>query len=247
MTEADTPRQATRTAIVEAAARLLRDGGPAAMTTRGVAEAAGVQAPTIYRQFGDKDGLLEAVAEHVMATFVAAKVDAAAAEAAADADPLEDLRRSWARQVDFGLANPAVFRLLGDPERVVDSPAARTGREVLAARVHRLAVVGRLAVPERQAVDLIQAAGVGVIQQLLATPVEDRDPTLAGEMFEAVLGRILGAAPPPAGAGPAAAAVHLRAVVSELDALSEPERRLLAEWLDRVLARPGPSSDGLGA
>ena len=43
------------------------------MTTRGVAEAAGVQAPAIYRFFGDKDGLLEAVAEHVMATYVSAK------------------------------------------------------------------------------------------------------------------------------------------------------------------------------
>ncbi|WP_338419811.1 TetR family transcriptional regulator [Streptomyces klenkii] len=33
------------------------------MTTRAVAAAAGVQAPAIYRLFGDKDGLLEAVAE----------------------------------------------------------------------------------------------------------------------------------------------------------------------------------------
>ena len=60
-----------RSRIVDAAARLLREHGPAAVTTRGVAEAAGVQAPTIYRLFGDKDGLLEAVAEHVMAGYVA--------------------------------------------------------------------------------------------------------------------------------------------------------------------------------
>ena len=53
--------------------RLLRDEGPGAVTTRGVAQAAGVQAPAIYRLFGDKDGLLEAVAESVMSSFVAAK------------------------------------------------------------------------------------------------------------------------------------------------------------------------------
>ena len=38
-----------------------------------MAEAAGVQPPTLYRLFGDKDGLIDAVAEHVMATYVAAK------------------------------------------------------------------------------------------------------------------------------------------------------------------------------
>jgi hypothetical protein len=40
----------------------------------------GGQAPAIYRLSGDKDGLLEAVAEHGFATFLAAKrVDAAPA------------------------------------------------------------------------------------------------------------------------------------------------------------------------
>ena len=62
-----------RASIVEAAARLLHEEGARAVTTRGVAQAAGVQAPTIYRLFGDKDGLVQAVAEHVMATYVAAK------------------------------------------------------------------------------------------------------------------------------------------------------------------------------
>ena len=47
----------------------------AAVTTRAVADAAGVQAPTLYRLFGDKDGLMEAVAEHVMAAFVHAKAE----------------------------------------------------------------------------------------------------------------------------------------------------------------------------
>ncbi|MDQ2795770.1 MAG: TetR/AcrR family transcriptional regulator, partial [Actinomycetota bacterium] len=47
--------------MIDVAARLLQEEGPAAVTTRGVALAAGVQAPAVYRLFGDKDGLLEAV------------------------------------------------------------------------------------------------------------------------------------------------------------------------------------------
>ncbi|GID19492.1 TetR family transcriptional regulator [Paractinoplanes abujensis] len=209
------------------------------MTTRGVAERAGVQAPTIYRLFGDKDGLLEAVAEHVMAEFVSAKVAGIEAAAAADVDPVDDLRASWRRQVDFGLANPAVFRLLSDPGRVPGSPAARRGRQVLETRVHRVAAAGRLRVSEPQAVDLIQAAGVGTIQGLLATPPEQRDPALGDVMLEAVLGRILTDAPVDRGDGPVTAAVALRALAPRLQMLSEAERGLLGEWLDRIVKAAG--------
>lgn len=225
-----------RAAIVDAAATLLREGGPAAVTTRGVAERAGVQAPTIYRLFGDKDGLLEAVAEHVMAAFVAHKAADVAAATAAEVDPVDDLRTSWQRQIEFGLANPAVFRLLSDPERVLGSPAARQGRQVLEARVHRLAAAGRLRVPEPRAVALIQAAGVGTIQTLLATPPEQRDPALPDEMLDAVLARILVAGADPEAGGSLAPVVALRALTPRLDMLTDPERRLLAEWLDRIAA-----------
>src|ERR1700710_1013639 len=191
MIEALNTRAGTRARIVQVAAGLLREEGPAAVTTRGVAEAAGVQAPAIYRLFGDKDGLLEAVAEHVMASFVSAKAQTVKAASAADVDPLEDLRAGWDTQMAFGLANPTLFRLLSDPSRVVHSPAAQSGRQVLASRVHRIAVTGRLRVSEQRAVDLIQAAGIGAIQTLPSTPPEQRDPGLAQDMFLAVLGHIL--------------------------------------------------------
>src|SRR3954464_705966 len=122
MMDAPSRRSDTRSRIVDVAARLLQEGGPAAVTTRGVAEAAGVQAPTIYRLFGDKDGLLEAVAEHVMDTYVAAKAEVVQAAGADGVDPREDLQQGWSGQIEFGLANPTIFRLLSDPERVVRSP-----------------------------------------------------------------------------------------------------------------------------
>ncbi|MEU2349815.1 TetR/AcrR family transcriptional regulator [Modestobacter sp. NPDC049651] len=229
-------RTDVRTRIVEVAARLLRDEGPAAVTTRGVAEAASVQAPTIYRLFGDKDGLLDAVAEHVMATSVAAKRATVEAAAAGGVDPVEELRAGWVAQVEFGLTNPGVFRLLSDPARAAGSPAAQAGRQVLASRVHRIAAAGRLRVGERRAVDLVQAAGIGVITTLLATAPEDRDPGLADAVLDGLLQQLLtDAAPERSDDGTTAAAVALRAAAPGLEALSEPERRLLAEWLDRVV------------
>ena len=262
MSEPPSGRDATRTRIVEVAARLLQTAGPAAVTTRAVAAEAGVQAPTLYRLFGDKDGLMEAVAEHVMAAYVRAKAERERASAAAGSDPLEDLRTSWQAQVDFGLANPALFRLLSDPDRVVGSPAALAGLRVLESRVHRLAATGRLRVSEASAVAMVQAAGQGTIQVLLATPPEKRDATLAGRMLDAVLTQVLvpveptdpthhpdpatpaGPAGPIGPAGPvgpvdqgaaAAPAVALRALAPELEVLTTSERRLLVEWLDRVV------------
>lgn len=229
-------RADVRDRIVEVAARLLREDGPTAVTTRGVADRAGVQAPTIYRLFGDKSGLLDAVAEHTLATYVVTKAAAAQRESRAEQNPLADLRAGWAMQVDFGLANPAVFRLLGDPHRALHSPAVLSGIRILESRVHRLATSGRLRVGEKRAVSLIHAAGIGVIQMLLETPPAERDLTLADTMFDAVAGQILTApADKSAAGGATVAAVTLRAGASGLDMLTAAERRLLAEWLDRIV------------
>jgi AcrR family transcriptional regulator len=227
----------TRSRIIAAAARLLQQDGPSAVTTRAVAEAAGVQAPAIYRLFGDKDGLLEAVAEQVMADFVSAKAAVVQAAADDDVDPLDDLRAGWDTQIEFGLSNPVLFRLLSDPVRGEASPAAQSGRRVLEARVHRMAASGRLRVSENRAVGIIQAAGSGVIQTMLATPVESRDAGLPDALYDAVLSQILTDAPGPVTQDRLTAAVAFRAIAPELDALSSAERQVLLEWLDRAIAK----------
>ena len=220
---------------MDEAARLLQEEGPAAVTTRRVAACAGVQAPTIYRLFGDKDGLLEAVAEHVMASFVLAKAAAVEAASAAEMDPLDDLRAGWESQIEFAVANPALFDLFSNPDRVLRSPAAESGRRVLESRVHRVAEIGRLRVSEQRAVDLIQAAGIGSISTLLATAPDQRDPELAEALFEAVLGRILNHPPEGTTAGPLATTIAFRAIAPHLPTLSAAEHRLLREWLDRAI------------
>jgi hypothetical protein len=132
--------------------------------------------------------------------------------------------------IDFGVGNPSLFRLLSDPDRVRQSPAARTGREVLEARIHRVAATGRLRVSEQRATSLLQAAAIGAIQTLLATPPEDPDPGLAESMCDAVLGQIITdpPAPAPADGDTIATAVALRAMAPRLDALTRAERQMLA-------------------
>ncbi|MGQ7296608.1 TetR/AcrR family transcriptional regulator [Quadrisphaera sp. KR29] len=234
------PRDAVRARLVDVAVHLLRDRGPDAVTTRAVAAAAGVQAPTIYRLFGDKDGLLDAVAERAADDFVAAKAQAARAEAHRGADPVKDLRAAFWAQVEFGVANPEVFRLLGDPARVLRSGAAQAGRAVLQARVHRVALTGRLRVPEGRCVDMVQSAGTGVVQTLLATPVPDRDPHLVGAMWDALVAAVLvdgaGSADGSGAAEPTASAtfVAFRALAPQLPGLTGAERALLVDWLARA-------------
>lgn len=233
---------ATRAAIVDVAASLLQDHGATAVTTRRVAHGAGVQVPTIYRLFGDMDGLLEAVSEHVMATFVSTKAAVVQAASADGVDALVDLRAGWHNQIEFGLANPALFRLLSDPDRASRSPAAQAGRLVLESRVRRVAEAGRLRVSERRAVGVIEAAGIGTIQTLLLTPAEHRDVGLAEEMYEAVHYQILTDLPDRAVNQALAGTVAFRALVPQLIVLSDSERGLLTDWLDRTIEASAASS-----
>jgi AcrR family transcriptional regulator len=223
-------RDDVRSSIVGAAARLLRDEGARAVTTRAVAQAAGVQAPTIYRLFGDKDGLVDAVAEHVMADYVAAK-----AAADPDPDPVADLRAGWRMHVDFALLNPELYALLSAPGRADSSPATAAGAAVLRARVRRLAAAGLLRVDEARALAMIQAAGNGTILALLQTPVGERDPGLSDAMFDAMASVVLTGAPASPDSTVRTLAVAFATVVPDLPALSGAERALMTEWLTRSL------------
>ncbi|MEU4693941.1 TetR/AcrR family transcriptional regulator [Actinoplanes sp. NPDC023714] len=227
-TESTRTRDGVRARLVEIAAGLLAEGGPAAVTTRSVAQAAGVQAPTIYRHFGDKLGLLDAVVVHGYETYTGRKhVDP-------DGDPVTGLRDGWDLHVGFGLANPALFRLMHAAlPSDGGNAAAEAGGRVLWQRVHRVAAAGRLRVSERRAVDLIRSAGSGVVLTLIDTPEPDRDPGLADAAWDALAAAIL-TDPVTSPAGPVAAAVTLRAALPELTAFSAAERELLGEWLDRL-------------
>ena len=230
-------RTSTRERIVRAAAGLLAEGGREAASTRAVAAAAGVQAPTIYRLFGDMRGLLDEVASYGFSVYLRDKTTRERVE-----DPVEDLRRGWDLHVGFGLANPTFYALMyGDPRPGAELTAAKEAAEILHGLVSRVAEAGRLRVGVERAVGMIHAAGSGVTLALIGTEPKDRDPALSEATREAVLAAVTTDGPDGEATGgdgrdrAANRAVALKAVLSEAEAgLTPGERALLSELLDRI-------------
>ena len=142
--------------ILQAAADIIAASGIAAATTRNVALAAGVQAPTIYRLFGDKEGLLLAVAEKVLTDYAAEK-----ALRPRQDDPVADLRDGWDAHMTFALAHPDIFRIIA--ARTAPSPGLQQGAEVLRDKIDAVARAGRLRMPTARAMAMFHAAAHGVI------------------------------------------------------------------------------------
>jgi AcrR family transcriptional regulator len=225
-----------RERIIAAAAQLLADGGPDAISTRAVSAAAGVQPPVIYRLFGDKQGLLNAVAAQGFAAYLSSKIAAEPTD-----DPVQDLRARWDLHVGLGLANPALYVLMyGQPHPGAGrSPAAAAAYDVLAKHIRRIAEAGRLRIPEDRAAALVHAAGSGTTLALIATPADSRDLELSITAREAVIAAITTDAPAASSTGPAAAAVTLRALLPQTGSLTEAELGLMREWLGQIAIAGG--------
>jgi AcrR family transcriptional regulator len=219
-----------RERVLVAATGLLAREGAEALTTRAVAAAAGIQAPTLYRLFGDKSSLMDAVAEHGFLTYLKTKQVRVAGP-----DPLENLRAGWDLHIDVGLSNPALFSLMSGTLRAgAESPAAAAGLEHLKRQIKALAVVGRLRVSEGQATDLMRAAGRGTVLTLLEMPEDRRDLGLSHLAREAVIAAIVTDRPTVRATGAVGAAIALRASLPDAPILTNGERMLLTEWLDRL-------------
>jgi AcrR family transcriptional regulator len=230
MTDGESGREELRERILRATLQLITDGGADAATTRSVAAAAGVQAPAIYRLFGDKRGLLDAAAAYAVTRYVSGK----GAQKPLP-DPVDDLRQGWDRHVAFGLAHPGVFVLMrSDSPGGAMSEALEAGERVLRAKVHRVALAGRLRVTEERAITLMHATGIGIIEALLAQPPATRDLELSVISREAMLAAITTRTALGVKAGVAGAANSLRASLDGLTALSTGERALMSELLERI-------------
>lgn len=209
---------------------MIADGGIAALTTRAVATAASIQAPTLYRLFGEKRGLLNAVAEHGLAAFLADKV-----AMPPHPDPVQNLANAWDSYVAFSLANPAVFAIMNEVGvPASESPAALASIAILRERVERVARAGRLRLPVDRAVSMIHAAGVGAVATLLAIPQEARDPRLSPVMRDAIIASITTSPPEQQSGDLASLAIGLRAHLDSAETLTSGERLLMTELLDRL-------------
>src|ERR687893_575207 len=179
----DAPACSARERILTAAADLLACGGRDAVSTRAIAAAAGVQAPTLYRLFGDKMGLLDAVTAYGFERYLAEKKTLVPSD-----DPVADLQRGWDNHVEFGLTHPAFYVLMygvAQPER--RPAAAQEAYRMLLGLLERVAAAGRLRMPPDAAARLIHATNTGVTLSLISTPVHERDADLSSRAREAIL------------------------------------------------------------
>jgi len=226
--EAET--QDVRARVLDEALRMIADGGIAALTTRAVATAASIQAPTLYRLFGEKRGRLNAVAAQGLAAFLADKV-----AMPPHPDPVQNLANAWDSYVAFSLANPAVFAIMNEVGvPASESPAALASIAILRERVERVARAGRLRLPVDRAVSMIHAAGVGAVATLLAIPQEARDPRLSPVMRDAIIASITTGPPEQQSSDLANLAIGLRAHLDSAETLTSGERLLMTELLDRL-------------
>jgi AcrR family transcriptional regulator len=228
-----------RAALVAAAERQLTASLDGDIATRAVCEEAGVTQPVLYRLFGDKRGLLDAVADAGFERYVRRK-----SELEATNDPVADLYAGWDDHMTFAADNPAIYQLMFAPRPNSASRAYPRILELLEATLLRCAAAGRLTTTPELAAQLILPANIGVAVSLFAQPALFDDPTLSHRARDAVFTAVLTEAPSPRDQDPVSTvARQLRSQLSltGTQALEPAETALLQRWLARIEAAPPPS------
>jgi len=221
-----------RLALVAAAQRQLAGSADGDIATRAVCQEAGVTQPVLYRLFGDKQGLLDAVAEAGLERYAQRKSDLEVSD-----DPVADLRAGWDDHTAFALDNPALYRLMFAPRTGSASTVQRRIFALLEATLTRCAAAGALTTTPRQAAQLILAANTGLALSLIAQPALFDDPELSRRTREATLSTILnetGAAATSRSVRDAARQLHAQLRLEGTQQLEAVEVALLNRWLERL-------------
>ncbi|GGV13280.1 TetR family transcriptional regulator [Streptomyces filipinensis] len=176
-----------RERILEATMELLAGKDALAISTRAICERAKVGVPEIYRQFGDKQGLLVAVADIGFERFLAHK-----RRNPRTADPVADLRTAWDSHVTFALANPHLYRLMFTPAGEPKPQAIKEAQALLLAALQRCGDAGRLRMPPELAGQSILAANVGVCLMMLSFPEQFGGLDISTSVRDAVIGKVTG-------------------------------------------------------
>lgn len=177
--------EALRSALLRAAEEQLVAAPDGDIATRAVCEAAGVTQPVLYRVFGDKRGLLDALADAGLERYAARK-----AELEVSDDPSADLRRGWDDHLAFAREHAALYRLMFAP-RPWASSSARDGVTALLERtLTRCAAAGMLRVDVSVAATMLLAANVGLALDRMSANGRDSDD-VADTLRDAVLGAVL--------------------------------------------------------
>ena len=159
----DQESEATRRAILDAAEHLLASRGEDGLSVREVCARAGVTPPTIYHHFGDKQALVDRVVDDCFEAF-----DRSFAGRAAPNDPLERLRWSFDRYVEYGVAHPKHYRLMFHRSHARPTPAGLASYDGLRRLVAAVDEAGRLSAPVEHATAALWSAVHGVTSLLVA-------------------------------------------------------------------------------
>lgn len=130
-----------RAEAVRAAARVLAEEGPAALTTRRIAREVGASTTAVYTYFGNMDELRREIRRTGFA-----RLDERTAAAGTSTDPVADLAAVALVHFAFGLAEPHVYRALF-VDRPLDSVdgAGKTAFDRLVVEITRCVDAGRFA------------------------------------------------------------------------------------------------------
>jgi hypothetical protein len=172
--------------------------------------------------------VLDALTEFAFEACVAAKPATPNTD-----DPVEALRRGWDDYVEFGLSHPALFTLMYSRPQS-DSGALRMAHGGVRNQMTRVAEAGRLRLDQERAALLLHAAASGLVLALLRQPEQERDMSVSDIARDAAVAAVTleksGMRIPTI----TATAVTLQAQLHSANALSEMERGLMSEWLDRI-------------
>lgn len=220
--------------MLEAAEALLDASPDGDISTRAVCDAVGVGAPTLYRQFGDKNGLLSAVVDYGFDRYLSIK-----RAATPSADPVADLRSGWDSHVAFALDHRAVYRMMYSPALAGVPKAAEEALRLLREVLDRCAEAGRLRIAPDLAAQTIMSANIGVALSLVTQPDTYTDEALPTRVRDAIFASVLTDAPttPTSTANDlSGAALTLAAKLrsTPTEALTGNEKALLQDWLTRL-------------
>lgn len=226
-----------REAMLDAAESQLAASDDGDIATRAVCEAVGVGQPVLYRLFGDKRGLLDALADRGLERYAARK-----AELEETDDPVADMRAGWNDHVAFSHDHPALYQLMFAPRPWSRSIARSRIFELMLRTLGRVSAAGLLAVAPRDAAELLLSGHIGIALNRIADPERFGDPELPESMREALFARVLvpgalaggSTAGTPAPLEPAARQLRSQLELGAESPLEAAERGLLLLWLQRL-------------
>lgn len=230
----------TRTRILHAAATLLSRAPDADISTRAICDAAGIGAPVLYRQFGDKEGLLSAVVDFGFERYLASKRAMKPSR-----DPVRDLLDGWDNHMAFARENPNFYRLMYSPGLSTPPTAAQEAHKLLLGILERCAAAGRLATTPERAAQMIMSANAGAALSVITRPSIYTDQKFVDQLRDAVIGSVLtgdALRRRPEKASNTAVSTTAATLAAQLrkaqpETLTAAERALLQQWLSALSER----------